>query len=91
MQTPEPTFDTLAKDAPRSPSLETLFAAIAYLMSRYAQRPDRELADAICFHLELLARREDCRSEVLNNAARRLWLHWRALGSGCRALSPLFH
>jgi hypothetical protein len=66
-------------------------AAIVYLMSRYAARPDTDLAEAICFHLELLARRDDCRSDVLGNAARRLWLHWRALASGCRVLSPLRH
>lgn len=76
---PEPT-------SPKPPALDTLLAALMYLMSRHAAAPDAELAEAICFHLELLARRSDAPMESLGQAARRLWPIWRGLSMGCEAV-----
>jgi hypothetical protein len=58
-------------------------------MSRHASHPDPDLAEAICFHLELLARREDTPEESLGRAARRLWPLWRGVAMECPAIVRL--
>jgi len=74
---------------PRAPALDTVLAAVLYLMSRYASHPDPDLAEAICFHLEILARREDTPDESLGRAARRLWPLWRGVAMDCPAVVRL--
>jgi hypothetical protein len=81
--------ETSTAVAPREPALDTVLSAVLYLMSRYASHPDADLAEAICFHLELLARREDTPEESLGRAARRLWPLWRGIGMDCPAVVRL--
>lgn len=76
--------------SPRQPTLDTVLAAVLYLMSRYASHPDPDLAEAICFHLEILARREDTPEESLGRAARRLWPLWRGVAMDCPAVVRLY-
>lgn len=73
-------------NSPKSPTLDTLLSALLYLMSRHASHPDPELAEAIGFHLEILARRSDAPADSLGLAARRLWPIWRGLALQCPAL-----
>jgi len=80
----------LTQAGPRAPTLDTVLAAVLYLMSRYASHPDPDLAEAICFHLEILARREDTPDESLGRAARRLWPLWRGVAMDCPAVVRLY-
>ncbi len=80
----------LTQAGPRTPTLDTVLAAVLYLMSRYASHPDPDLAEAICFHLEILARREDTPDESLGRAARRLWPLWRGVAMDCPAVVRLY-
>ena len=64
--------------------LDVLLASIYYLMTRYARRPDRRVAQAIAEHLRMLEERGDCDSAVLRSAGRRLALQWTEhLDCGC--------
>ncbi|MCG8379304.1 MAG: hypothetical protein MI865_07505 [Proteobacteria bacterium] len=58
-------------------SLEVLLASIYYLMTRYAKLPDKEISNAICYHLEMLSRHPDCDSEIIQKTGSRLAKQWR--------------
>ena len=61
------------------PEIETLLASIFYLMSRYAETQDNEIADAIHMHLNLLETHPNLSSPVLMKTCRRLKCHWVSL------------
>lgn len=62
------------------PEIETLIASIFYLMSRYADINDPEIADAIDMHLKLLETHPKLTSPVLMKTCKRLQCHWVNLG-----------
>lgn len=61
-------------------SMETLFCALIYLMSRHAMSPGRQLPPVIADHLQWVAEHKDAdRHPTLRDACRRLAPLWTEL------------
>lgn len=58
------------------PSRETLIAALLYLMSRFSQSSDVDIARSIVKHLQLLETHPDRESSVIERTAARLRKLW---------------
>jgi hypothetical protein len=71
------------------PDLETLQAAVGYLMTRHCQRASPGVMNGVIFHLQLLVEHPQVQaSQVLRSAYWMLLQEWRGLAArqaGCAA------
>lgn len=78
-----------------SPDLETLLAAVGYLMTRHCQRASPGLMNGVIFHLQLLVEHPQVQaSQVLRSAYWMLLQEWRGFAArqtGCAECAACSH
>lgn len=82
-------METHESSAAEIPDLETLQAAVGYLMTRHCQRASPGVMNGVIFHLQLLVEHPQVQaSQVLRSAYGMLLQEWRAIAArraGCAA------
>jgi hypothetical protein len=73
------TQDSIHDKLDQIPDIDTITAALLFLLSKRSAEPNLSLSMAIIDHLKLLENHPACKPGVLQNATRRLRFYWNEL------------
>lgn len=71
--------NSLLDNLDQVPDMDTVIASLLYLLSRPGAETEPTVSKAIVDHLHLLEKHPSCKTQVLNNTARKLRFYWNEL------------